>query len=141
MLKFSKKTQDFLKTIGGDTKKIVTMIPPSADRMTPGEVLIFRYFLGVGAGSRGQRIILIVRCKRGDGSFPGLTGTLVSCFKLEGTSDVIVDTILENLYKKRRQASYYGKIRQSLTKLFGKNNFRTYKLNQMKDIYRLAIKQ
>ena len=140
MTGFSKKTKDFLKEIGGDTKKLLTMIPASADRMTPGAILIFRYFLGVGPGSREQRVILIVRCKRGDGSFPGLEGTLVSCFKLEGSSEVIIDTILENLYKKRRRASYYGKIKVSLVKLLGKDSFRTYKLNQMHDIYSLSIK-
>lgn len=137
---FSKKTRDFLKEIGGDAKKLLTMVPASADRMTPGVILIFRYFLGVGPGSREQRVILIVRCKRGDGSFPGLEGTLVSCFKLEGSSEVIIDSILENLYKKRRRASYYGKIKDSLIKLLGKDSFRTYKLNQMHDIYNLSIK-
>ena len=141
MVQFSKQTQDFLKEVGGDSRKILTMIPASADRMIPGTVLIFRYFLGVGPGSRGQRVILIVRCKRGDGAFPGKEDTLVSCFKLEGNSSVVIDTILYNLYKKRRRASYYGKIKDSLVKLLGKKSFRTYKLPQMKEIYKLDIKQ
>mgnify|MGYP007063544710 CR=1 FL=1 len=140
MVQFSKQTQIFLKEVGGDRKKILTEIPPSADRMTPGEVLIFRYYLGIGPGSREQRVVLIVKCKRGDGVFPGKTGKLVSCFKLDGKSEVIIDTILDNLYKKRRQASYYGKIKKSLIKILGKNSFRTYKLESMKEIYKLAIK-
>jgi len=140
MVQFSKQTQIFLKEVGGDRKKMLTEIPPSADRMTPGEIIIFRYFLGAGPGSREQRVALIVKCRRGDGVFPGKTGPLVSCFKLEGKSDAIIDTILENLYKERRRSSYYGKIKKSLIMILGKNSFRTYKLGSMREIYKLAIK-
>jgi len=115
-------------------------MPASASRIIPGDILIFRYFSGVGAGSQGQRVILIVKSRRGDGVFPGLNGKLVSCFKLDGDSDAVVDAILENLYKKRRAASYYGKIKQSLIKLLGIDSFRTYKLDQMKQIFKVAIK-
>ena len=139
MTQFSKESQKFLSAVGGDRKKILTMIPPSADRITPGEILIFRYFLGAGPGSQGQRIALIVRCRRGDGVFPGLEGKLVSCFKLNGDSDAVIDAILENLYKKRRAASYYGKIKESLIKLLGIDSYRTYKLGQMKEIYKVSL--
>ena len=49
--------------------------------------------------------------------------------------------ILENLYKKRRVASYYGKIKDSLIKLLGIDSYRTYKLDQMKEIYKVFLKQ
>ena len=139
MAQFSKKSQEFLGVIGGDRKKFLTMMPASADRITPGEVLVFRYRLGAGPGSFGQRIILVVRCRRGDGVFPGKDDTLVSCFKLLGKSEVVVETILDNLYKKRRTASYYGKIKQSLVKLLGVDSYRTYKLGNMKAIYKVAL--
>jgi len=42
-----------------------------------------------------------------------------------------VEVIIENLYKKRRRASYYGKIVQSLRALFGKDSFRTYNIQGM----------
>jgi hypothetical protein len=116
------------------------MIPPSADRMVPGEIIIFRYYLGVGPGSRGQRVALIVRSRRGDGVIKGREGNLVSCFKLSGNSEDIVAAIVENLYKKRRRASYYGKIKQSLVKLLGVDSYRTYKLTQMKDIFKVSLK-
>tara|TARA_Y100001972_G_scaffold123051_1_gene169678 strand:- start:736 stop:1152 length:417 start_codon:yes stop_codon:yes gene_type:complete len=138
MPRFSKETQQFLESAG--TTKVLQPMPASASRIIPGDILIFRYFSGVGAGSQGQRVILIVKSRRGDGVFPGLNGKLVSCFKLDGDSDAVVDAILENLYKKRRAASYYGKIKQSLIKLLGIDSFRTYKLDQMKQIFKVAIK-
>jgi hypothetical protein len=137
-MQLSKETKEFLRNVGEDNQKLLTQMPPSADRIIPGEILIFRYYLGVGRGSREQRIALIVKCRRGDGVFPGKFGKLVSCFKLNGDSDTVVDMILENLYKKRRRASYYGKIKQSLIKLLGVDSFRTYKLDSMKEIYKLA---
>ena len=138
MPRFSKDTKEFLGAVG-NPKKILSMIPPSADRMTPGEILIFRYYLGSGPGSRGQRVVLVVKTRRGDGVFPGKDGLLVSCFTLKGNSEQVVDAIIENLYKKRRKSSYYGKIKASLIKLLGIDSFRTYKLTQMKDIYKVSL--
>ena len=147
MAEFSKETQDFLSSVGGERKRVLTMIPPSADRMTPGEVLIFRYNPIEGTSYRtdrgffatNQKVALIVRCKRGDGVFPGKSGKLVSCFKLNGDSDTVVDAVIENLYKKRRVASYYGKIKQSLIKLLGVHSYRTYKLGSMREIYKVNL--
>jgi len=139
MSEFSKETTEFLSAVGGDRTKFLSPSTASADRMTPGDIIIFRYYLGVGPGSRGQRTALIVKSKRGDGSFPGKEGTLVSCFKLNGGSEEVVNTILENLYKKRRRASYYGKIKDSLIALLGMDSYRTYKLNQMKSIWKVQL--
>ena len=138
MPRFSKETQDFLVVAGGP--KILQPMPASASRITPGDILIFRYHLGFGPGSQAQRVILIIKSRRGDGVFPGLDGKLVSCFKLDGDSEAVIDAILENLYKKRRTASYYGKIKDSLIKLLGIDSYRTYKLDQMKEIYKVFIK-
>jgi hypothetical protein len=139
MFQISKETQKFLNDVGEDHQKLLTMIPPSADRMTPGNILIFRYYLGSGVGSKAQRIVLVVKCRRGDGVFPGLDSKLLSCFKLNGDSSAVIEAILENLYKKRRLASYYGKIKESLIKLLGIDSFRTYKLNSMKEIYKVTL--
>ena len=135
---FSKETKEFLGAVGTD--KILRPMPASASRIVPGDILVFRYHLGVGPGSRGQRVALIIKSRRGDGVFPGLDGKLVSCFKLEGNSDDVIDAIVENLYKKRRVASYYGKIKDSLVKLLGIDSYRTYKLEQMKQIYKVFLK-
>jgi hypothetical protein len=138
MQRFSKQTQEFLGAAWNNTK-VLSMIPPSPSRMVPGEILIFRYFLGVGPGSRGQRVALIVKTRRGDGLIKGREGNLVTCFKLLGNSEEVVSAIVDNLYKKRRRASYYGKIKQSLIKLLGIDSYRTYKLTQMKDIFKVSL--
>jgi hypothetical protein len=153
MANFSKETQEFFLALGEDRKKFITGIPNSADRMTPGVLLIFRYYRpatnrtvkGVNESTpetRQQYVVLIVKTRRGDGCFPGKDGKkLVSCFKLAGKSDVIIDTIVENLYKKRRRSSYYGKIKKSLVSILGKDSFRTFKLDMMREVYKLNIKK
>ena len=144
MAKFSKQSLEFISGLGG--KKFLQPDVASADRITPGNIMIFRYDSqkpvyrsGLGRFSSNQKIVLIIRCKRGDGVFPGKDGKLVSCFKLNGDSASVVEILVENLYKKRRKASYYGKIQKSLVALLGIDSFRTYKLTEMTDIYRLLI--
>lgn len=41
------------------------------------------------------------------------------------------EVIIENLYNKKRKASYYGKIVKSLEALIGKDSFRTYNIQGM----------
>ena len=152
MAEFSKKTLEFLDAVGGDHRKFLAPIPTSPDRMIPGNLLIFRYTPlegeyfrdSLGRFSTNQRVILVVKCKRGDGVFPGKSGKLVSCFKLHSVdgpnnSEVVVQTILENLYNKRRRASYYGRITPSLIKLLGKHVFHTYRVNGMNDLWKFSL--
>ena len=145
MAKFSKKTLEFLSAVGGDQDKLLSPIPPSADRMVPGVLLIFRYAPhGTQGVDSDQRVVLVVKCKRGDGVFPGKTGKLVSCFKLHSTggpqsSEVVVETLIENLCTKGRRASYYGKIAPSLIKLLGKHTFHTYRLEGMDDVWKFSL--
>ena len=154
MALFSKETQEFLKDAGKNPKRIGTPILPSAGYITPGDIIIFRYFnqlwskySGRGVGSREQRVVLVVKTKRGDGIFMASPSSpsaregdfLMSAFNLKGRSEEIIDTIVENLYKKRRRASYYGIIQKSLEKLLGPNSFRTYRLKGMKGIYKLTL--
>tara|TARA_R110000822_G_scaffold83122_4_gene196085 strand:+ start:1128 stop:1577 length:450 start_codon:yes stop_codon:yes gene_type:complete len=140
MSNFSKETKEFISAVGGERSKVLASIPPSADRMIAGEILVFRYHLGVGQGSKAQRVCLIVRCRRGNGVYEGRSGKLVSCFKLNGNSETVVDIIIENLYKRRRKSSYYGKIKDSLIALLGIDSYRTYKLQQMKGIYKVQLR-
>ena len=149
MAEFSKETLNFLMDVGEDQRKILQPTLPSADRMIPGNILIFRYnpadvsiYRGIkGTFSSNQKVILIVRCKRGDGVFPGKEVKLVSCFKLNGSSESVVSIILDNLYKKRRKASYYGKIKDSLVSILGVDSFRTYKLNEMRNLYKVNLSE
>ena len=158
MPQLSKKTQRFLSREGVDPQEEQTVqkslkpIPNSADRIIPGDILIFRYYLGIGEGSRAQRVVLIVRCGRGAGVFPGRDGKLVSCFKFEFLSEPVIDVLLKNLYNRRQKSSigettkYIMKVQKSLEKLTGAkniedNNFRTYKLNNMKSIFKLYLEK
>ena len=152
MPQFSKETQDFLFNEGippkdeGEVKKVVRPCPASASRMVPGDILIFRYWLGTGKGSRAQKVVLIVSCGRGHGSFPGRDGTLVSCIKLEVLSEAVLDVLLTNLYKKQGEASrdqvreYIAEVQGSIDKLTGSSgDFRTYKLHKMKSIFKVYL--
>ena len=152
MPQFSKETQDFLSKEGippkdeGEVKKVVRPCPASASRMVPGDILIFRYWLGTGKGSRAQKVVLIVSCGRGAGAFPGRDGTLVSCIKLEVLSEAVLDVLLTKLYKKQEKASrdqvreYIAEVQGSIDKLTGSSgDFRTYKLNKMKSIFKVYL--
>lgn len=145
MEKFSKETLEFLSKVGGDDKKLLTIADRgSSTAITPGNILLFRYRPLVGDYTRylhdnEQRIVLVVKCGRGTGLFDGKHGLLVSCFKLDNKPEEIVDAVVDNLYKKRRRASYYGLIKQSLIKILGKNSFRTYYLQGMNDLYKFSL--
>tara|TARA_R110002051_G_scaffold314897_1_gene392498 strand:+ start:256 stop:717 length:462 start_codon:yes stop_codon:yes gene_type:complete len=146
MVKLSKKTRDFLTDTNTEASKVISRVPDGASAfMRPGDIFIFRYWMPPGkdrTGSFTQRVSLVVRNKRtSDGVFVSTRNNeLLSCFNLEGEPDVIVDTIVENLYKKRRRASYWGKIAQSLTTILGHDSYRTYKLSNMKQTYKVYYK-
>ena len=132
-------------------------MPRSADRITPGQMLIFRYNPQEGVPYRtvtglfatNQKVVLVVACKKGDGVYPGLDGKLVSCFKLteqepefvpmHQISEEVLEAIMTNLYKKRRKASYYTRIKESLTALLGEDSYRTYKLGKMVDLSKIDL--
>tara|TARA_R110000782_G_scaffold102791_4_gene190140 strand:+ start:8629 stop:9069 length:441 start_codon:yes stop_codon:yes gene_type:complete len=133
----------FLSYINEEHASVLTEIPPSADMIKAGDVLIFRYHMdrrGSRPASNSQRAVLIVKTKRGNGVFPGKSGRLLSCFKLTGGSDAVIDLVMDTLYNNRRASSYYGKIVKSLKSLLGTDAFRTYRLNGMNTIYMLNKK-
>jgi len=138
MAKYSKEILNFFGSVQDLRTKVLVPIPASADRVTPGDILVFNY--RIGPRDNTQRAALIVRTKRGDGVFPGRNGKLVSCFRLNGSSSVVVDLILEELYKKRRRSDYYNSIIGSLKKLMGRDTFRTYLLNKMTSIEKFSLK-
>jgi hypothetical protein len=157
MVSFSKNSQLFLESADdslGNPGEQTTPIPADASRMIPGRIIIFRYYLGSGIGSRNQKVVLIVGCKRGiHGTFQGKTGILVSCLKLTSetiqSSDAVLESIAQNLYNRERVAvyGYFRKHKRALTSLVGrdvfkdmKNSFRTYKLNKMGKVYRLNFR-
>ena len=157
MVSFSKNSQRFLESaeaVLGNPGEQTTVMPRNASRMVPGRIIIFRYYSGIGTGSREQKVALIVGCKRGiHGTFNGKTGKLVSCLKLTadtiGSSAAVLESIVQNLYNRERNAvyGYFRKHREALIRLLGrdafadmKNSFRTYKLENMRELHRLNFR-
>ena len=146
MAEFTEKIKNFLGELGEFKKKWLRPVPTSASRMIPGNVFVFTYPQSSRIRKDRtqhpgiQRICLIVRIKRGDGVFTSTqNNTLVAAFELNNESSGVVEIILENLYKKRRRSSYYGKIKKSLVSLLGVDSFRTFNLEMMKSIYQVYL--
>jgi hypothetical protein len=132
-LKFSKEAVDFLSNIGPDMRKIITPITNNPSSMAPGDILLFTYKMpgAVGVTSGEERVFMVLRGRRGPGIFKSTRGnTLVMGVKLD-TNRASIQVIIENLYSKRRKASYYGKIMKALEALIGKDSFRTYNIQGM----------
>lgn len=142
-IKVEPSVRDFFTKVNDKNKSILTEIPPSADMIVAGDILIFRYRMDARGSQRstnGERVVLVVRTKRGNGVFPGKNGRLLTCFKLNGSSEVVIDLVMETLYNRRRASSYYSKIIKSLKSLLGTSSFRTYSLNKMNRILMLNKK-
>ena len=97
MAKFSKQIQDFLKSVGADPSMDVSIVPKSDSCADPGDVLFFRYKLGVGKGSRAERLFLLTEPITRDAA----TGNkLLTGFKIPEGGDYSPDS-LETLYKNK----------------------------------------
>ena len=132
-MEFSKEALDFISNIGDDQRKILTPVTNNASNFSPGDVLIFTYKMpgAVGKISGEERVFMVLKGRRGPGVFKSTRGnTLVMGVKLD-TNRASIEVIVENLYSKRRKASYYGKIMKSLESLIGKDSFRTYNIQGM----------
>lgn len=58
---FSTEIASFLKKLGLDQGEHVAMVPRNESCGKVGDFLIMRYSLGVGSGSKAQRLVMIVR--------------------------------------------------------------------------------
>lgn len=57
---FSRQTQIFLKKVGDSSNLVTAIVPKSDSCANPGDILIFRYSLGIGKGSRAERIFMVI---------------------------------------------------------------------------------
>ena len=97
MSRFSSEIQNFLDQVGADHRRNVTIVPKSDSCAVPGDVVFFRYKLGIGKGSRGYRIFLITEPVTKDAA----TGNvLLTGFKVPPRGTYTPDS-LETLYKNR----------------------------------------
>jgi len=107
MPQFSKQFRNFLKSVGADNERNIRTVPKSESCAVPGDVVFFRYKLGLGVGSRGMRLILVTKPVTRDAA----TGNrLLTGFKLPENGDYTPES-LDTLYTQGN---------------FSESDFRTY---------------
>ena len=97
MSTFSPEIDNFLDQVGADHRRNVSIVPKSDSCANPGDVVFFRYKLGIGKGSRGYRIFLITEPVTKDAATGNL---LLTGFKVPSGGTYTPDS-LETLYKNR----------------------------------------
>jgi hypothetical protein len=97
MPNYSPQIKKFLEQVGADPSLEVSIVPRSDSCAKPGEVVFFRYTLGIGRGSRRERLMLITEPVTRDAATGNL---LLTGFKIPDEGDYTPDS-LENLYKNR----------------------------------------
>ncbi len=91
---FSPQIRNFLTAVGADPTLNVQIVPRSESCADPGDVLFFRYSLGIGPGSRAQRLLLLTKPVTRDAA----TGNqLLTGFKLPEDGDYTPES-LNTLY-------------------------------------------
>jgi len=114
MSRFSPQIKNFLEQVGADPDMEVSIVPRSDSCASPGEILFFRYSLGIGVGSRRERLMLITEPVTRDAATGNL---LMTGFKIPDEGDY-TPASLENLYKNRElpEENYRTYI---MTKIYG----------------------
>lgn len=129
---FRYESDDFLKKINHESPNFTSLIAKSSGFISPGDVLRFGY--------NSELVnVLVVATKRGNGMFLSTkSNMLVSCFKLDESSESVLRILLRSIYKDRGLANYYI-IQKSLKSILGKKNFRTYNVTSMSGLTRVEI--
>ena len=141
MTRFSRELGNFFTSLGlrtirtaKDILRYLRRIPASTTYITPGHVLAFKY-------NGGEVVALVVSTKRGNGRFISTKGNpLITVFKLNGLSEVVLQVIMENLYRNPGISSYKG-VTKALKTILGKDRFRTYNLRKMYGIHQIEIRK
>lgn len=94
---FSREINGFLTQVGANDKLRVGIVPKSDSCGGPGDIVFFRYQLGVGKGSRAFRILLITQPVTKDAKTGNL---LLTGFKVP-PDDSYSPTSLQTLYNNR----------------------------------------
>jgi len=112
MSQFSPSIQDFLDSVGADPNRNVAIVPKSDSAGNPGDILLFRYKLGIGKGSIKFRIFMLIEPIT---KIAGTGNLLMTGFKVPKDGVYTPDS-LENLYKNRE---------------LPKDNYRTYIMSRV----------
>jgi len=97
MSKYSPQIQKFLTAVGTDDEQQISLVPKSDSCAIAGDVLFFRYQLGIGPGSRAERLLLVTEPVTRDARTGNL---LLTGFKIPEEGDYTPES-LENLYKNK----------------------------------------
>ena len=122
MSNFSPQVKIFLEKVGVDESLEISIVPKSDSCASPGDILFFRYSLGVGPGSRQERLMLITEPVTRDAATGNL---LLTGFKIPDEGDYTPDS-LENLYKNKE---------------LPENNYRTYIMSKIFGLLRRISKR
>lgn len=114
MANFSKQIQNFLKSTGVDPRRGISIVPKSDSCASPGDILFFRYQLGIGPGSRTQRLFLVTEPITREAQTGNL---LLTGFKLPADGDYTPDS-LETLYKNKELPKDHYRT-YIMTRIFG----------------------
>lgn len=130
--------RDFLLNILTD--KDIDIREKGKMTVRPGDIVLFKYYLSDGKKiSNHQRSGLIVSTLMGHGIYESTRGNLLmSCFKIHLSPPEIVKIVLKNLYKNEAKCNYH-KITRALIQLFGKKQYRTYKVRNVNRLVELRI--
>ena len=112
MSRFSPEIHNFLSQVAADHRLDVSIVPRSDSCASPGDIVFFRYMLGIGKGSRAYRIFLITEPVTKDAATGNI---LLTGFKVPGDG-TYTPASLETLYKNRE---------------LPKDNYRTYILGHI----------
>jgi len=115
--RFSPQIHKFLKSVGSDPARDISIVPKSDSAGSPGDVLFFRYKLGIGPGSRAERIFMLVEPITKDAATGNL---LLTGFKVPDEGDYSPES-LDSLYKE---------------KALPKENYRTYIMSNIWGVLR-----
>ena len=171
MLKFSKELESFLNSVNipgiktkEDKGRYTQNIPRSASYIAPGNILVFTY----NSAPTVAFVVSTPKSSVGGGKYSNHKGnTLVTAFRLDGVPDIVIQSIVSNLYMKPNKSGYINRVHKnasigradriikkskgeagkkkslsvsrSLKTVLGKDKFRTYNLGKMLQIHKVEI--
>ncbi len=123
-----------------DFAQVARRIPASTSYLSPGDLIMFRY-KGTQYGSGdtvSYRLALVTVNQTGNISYVSMKkNLLLTCFNMPFSGDVS-RMLLSKFYQKKNKAIYI-KVQPILAKVFGSQQYRSYILNKMVEIYKINL--
>jgi hypothetical protein len=115
-------------------------IPKSYSLIRPGDLIQFKYDLSEeGDNSFYTRFCLVVRNQTGKVGYTSLRGNeLLSCYRLNDATPVILRQLIQSLYGRTDLCSY-DFIQKGLTWLLGVSRYHTYMFRRMNNLEKISF--